>query len=223
MKNSGKNNFKIGQVATIIFEDREFDVIVIDPNGIGKGQPSLGCGFRMIAKYSGIAPSTLSDWQSKGSEGVRDNQYKSLQSPSGKLFRVFGIMGEDNNFYSVVEFFDLVNLIADVAKNPGKIVKKTKHSIIDFLAWFSVKGLYAEAYLKLKGEYTPKDSKILSDWMKARMAGKPKRRKYTDLLQSLNCKPYEYGNWTNYVYLGLFGIKAKEMKQIWDRISESRI
>jgi hypothetical protein len=39
---------KAGQRITLSFEGREFDVIVIDPNGLGEDQPSVGFGFRML-------------------------------------------------------------------------------------------------------------------------------------------------------------------------------
>ena len=50
---------KKGQLIKIAYEGREFEAIVIDPVGLGKEQPSVGFGFRMIEKNAGIPASTL--------------------------------------------------------------------------------------------------------------------------------------------------------------------
>ncbi len=34
-------------------------VIVIDPNGLGTDQPSVGFGFRMVERYAGIPNTTF--------------------------------------------------------------------------------------------------------------------------------------------------------------------
>ena len=64
-----------GQLVTIEFEGREFQVIVVDPNGLGKDQPSVGFGFRLMEKYAGIKEQTLSDWTTEESalQGDRNN------------------------------------------------------------------------------------------------------------------------------------------------------
>ncbi|MEO8893281.1 MAG: hypothetical protein ABI417_17460, partial [Coleofasciculaceae cyanobacterium] len=36
------------------------------------------------------------------------------------------------------------------------------------------------------------------------------------LLQSQGCQNYDYANWTDYIYLGLFGMKAKQMIEVWE-------
>jgi hypothetical protein len=80
--------------------DSVIGFIVIEPNGLGEGQPSVGFGFRMAERYAGIPNDTLSRW-------VLDlDGNKSLQAPSGKTFRVLDILASDNNTYSVVEASD---------------------------------------------------------------------------------------------------------------------
>jgi hypothetical protein len=37
-----------GQRIKLTYESRDFEVIVIDPNGLGQGQPTVGLGLRMI-------------------------------------------------------------------------------------------------------------------------------------------------------------------------------
>lgn len=218
-------NIKRGQLVTLIFEGREFEAIVIDPDGLGRNQPSIGFGFRMMERYTGLPSSTLSDWTMKesGFEGVRNNVSKSLKLPSGKVLRVSEIIGLDGNEYVVVEVSDWVALAVDVLKKPGKVRKSTQNSLIDFLSWFAIKGFYADAYAFLKGNYTEADSRAVSAWMQSRLAGIATRNKYTRFLNQQGCvEPYDYAKWTDYVYRGLFGKTAKEMREEWELVEGSK-
>jgi hypothetical protein len=207
-----------GQLIKLTFEGREFEVIVIDPNGLGKGLPSVGFGFRMMHNHGGLPEPTLSNWLTKesGFEGDSNKKVLSLEPPSGNRFRVIQILGLDKNEYYVVEASDWVALAIDVLKKPGKVQKATKDKLLDFLGWFAVKGFYADAYTVLKGVYTAKDSRVLSAWMEARLMGKPKRNKYTDFLQEQGIQGQDYAYWTDYVYLGLFNMPAWQMKRVWE-------
>jgi hypothetical protein len=203
-------NIKSGDIITICFEGKEFQIIVIDPNGLGEDQPSVGFGFRMMERNAGIPNTTLSGWVRDSEEG------KTLQLPSGMTLRVRDILGSDGNEYSVIEATDWFELAVDLLVNPGRTGKGFRQKLGDFLKWFAVKGFYAEAYVALKGVYTDKDSRATTRWLEARQIGKIARKIYTDLLQAEGCKDYDYANWTDCVYSGLFGMKAKEMKQIWE-------
>lgn len=207
-----------GQLIKLEFEGREFEVIVIDPHGLGKNQPTVGFGFRMMQKHGGLPEPTLSNWLTKesGFEGDSNNNVLSLEPPSGNRFRVIQISGLDKNEYFVVEASDWLALVIDVLKKPGKVQKATQNKLLDFLGWFAVKGFYADAYTVLKGEYTPKDSRVLSAWMEARLMGKRKRNKYTDFLQEQGIQGQDYAYWTDYVYLGLFNMPAWQMKRVWE-------
>jgi hypothetical protein len=132
------------------------------------------------------------------------------------VLRVRDILGLDGNLYSVIEATDWFELAVDLLVNPGRTGKGLKEKLGSFLRWFAVKGFYAEAYVALKGVYTERDSRATTQWLEMRQLGKIARKLYTDLLQSQGCKDYDYANWTDYVYLGLFGMKAKEMIQIWE-------
>jgi hypothetical protein len=214
-----------GQLIELNFESRKFDVIVIDPDGLGKNQPSIGFGFRMMEKYGGLSESTLSDWATVESrfEGDRNNEPNILKPPSGNTFRVTGITGLDSNRYLVLEVSDWVSVAADVLKKPGKVKKPTLNSLIDFLSWFAVKGFYADAYAALKGSYTEADSRAVSAWMQARLAGISRRNRYTSFLQQQGCEEwYEYANWTDYVYLGLFGMKKRQMVEAWEVVEGTK-
>ncbi|AFZ35071.1 hypothetical protein Sta7437_1504 [Stanieria cyanosphaera PCC 7437] len=133
--------------------------------------------------------------------------------------RAVGILGNDNNQYIVIEASDWVDLAGDVSLDPGQLRKPARRKVIDFLKWFAAKGLYAEAYAALKGQYTQADSINLSTWLNSRLGGIPVRNQYTNFLTQQGCyKWHEYANWTNYVYKGLFGMTAKQMNEQWDLI-----
>jgi hypothetical protein len=123
----------------------------------------------------------------------------------------------------VLEVSDWVALASDVLKKPGKVSKPTQHKLIDFLAWFAVKGFYAEAYAELKGAYTEADSRAVSAWMRARLEGIARRNNYTKFLQQKGCEEwFEYAKWTDYVYQGLFGMKKKQMVEVWDLVEGAK-
>jgi hypothetical protein len=117
-----------------------------------------------------------------------------------------------------LEVSDWVAVAGEALKSKGKrkISDATKEKVINFLTWFAIKGLYAEAYVVLKDVYTARDSRSVSSWMMTRLLGKVKRNKYTDFLQEQGCEGRDYGIWTNYIYEGLFGKTATEMKQLWE-------
>lgn len=62
----GFEKVKSGQRVDVTYEDRVFDVIVIDPDGLGYGQPSIGFNLTMMNKHSGLPQSTASGWIKEG-------------------------------------------------------------------------------------------------------------------------------------------------------------
>lgn len=207
------NPVKRGSLITLAYEGREFEVVVIDPDGLGKGQPSVGFGFRMAERYVGVPNNTLSGWV------LGSGDSRALKAPSGKEFRVLDIAGSDGNIYSVIEASDWFAIAIDLLINPGRTGKGIRAKLGDFLQWFAVKGFYAEAYVAFKGVYTTKDSRATTQWLEARQLGVPIRKLYTDLLQSEGCSTFDYGNWTNRIYQGLFDKPAKQMKEEWELMS----
>ena len=209
------SQYKKGQLVAVEYEGREFEVIVINPNGLGKDQPSLGFGFNMMEKHGGLPQPTSSKWLVEGDYGNKDRK---LKTPTEKTFNVITVKGENKNDYYAIEISDWVAIAGEALRGKGKrkVSDSTKEKLIDFLMWFATKGLYAEAYVVLKGVYTARDSRSLSSWMMARLEGKVKRNKYTDFLQAQGCKGVDYAIWTNYIYEGLFGKTATEMKQLWN-------
>ena len=208
-----------GQLITLSFEQREFKVIVIDPSGLGKNQPSIGFGFGMMEQHGGLPQSTSSQWV----EGHPNIENLKLKLPSGNTYKVIQILGEDQNEYSVIEVSDWVAIAVDVNKKPGKVRKATKDRLLDFLGWFAVKGFYADAYAVLKGSYTEADSRSVSAWMQARLVGISRRNRYTRFLQDQGCEEwYEYANWTDYVYQALFGMKKKQMVEVWELVEGNK-
>lgn len=209
---------KKGEIIKLSFEGREFEAIVIDPNGLGKNQPSVGFGFGMMERHGGLPDATASSWL----EGLQESKEKVLKVPSGKVFKVSRITGLDNNEYLVLEVSDWVVLAADVIKK-SRLKKKTTDKLVDFLSWFAVKGFYADAYAILKGAYTEADSRSVSAWMRARLDGIARRNNYTRFLQAQGCEEwYEYANWTDYVYKGLFGMKKREMVEKWEPVEGNK-
>lgn len=83
---------KRGQLIELPYEGKVFDVIVIDPDGLGKNQPSVGFGFNMMERHGGLPNSTSDNWL----EGVPNASDECLKVPSGNRFRVSRIWGEDN-------------------------------------------------------------------------------------------------------------------------------
>ena len=147
-----------GTPILVDFEDRTIEAIVIDPNGRGEGQPSIGLGFRMTERYVGIPHDTLSRWV-KGGANLKE---KALKLPSGKVLGVVQIRDEMNNLQLVVEANDWVSLAVDLLKTPGKLRASTKDKIADFISWFAVKGFYASAYTSLFGSYDRADDRAIS-------------------------------------------------------------
>lgn len=217
---SQNKKVKKGQRVTVNYENRQFEVIVIDPNGLGKDQPSIGFGQNMMEKHGGLPQPTISKWIKEG-DSASDS--KILKTPTGKSFRVITINGLDNNIYQVLEISDWVAVAIEALKAKGKsrLSDTTRDKLLNFLGWFAVKGLYADVYTVLKGFYTARDNRSLSKWMLARSEGIVKRNKYTDFLKDQGCEGYEYGNWTNYIYEGLFGKTAREIKELWEVVEGS--
>ena len=81
-----------GTSIEVDFEGRTIEAVVLDPNGRGENQPSIGLGFRMTEKYIGIPHDTLSRWNKGGANLER----KTLKLPSGKLLRVVQIFDQRN-------------------------------------------------------------------------------------------------------------------------------
>ncbi len=215
-----------GQIIPIKFKDREFRAIIIDPHGLGYNRPTIGLGYRAMSRHTDVPLTTLFKRviELEGDSEDSDAAGKFLKLPSGKLFKVTEILGNDNNTYQVIEAVDWVELARDWAKKPGKLGEKAKNGLIDFLAWFAAEGLYAEAYTFLKQTYTREDSERIQQWLVARQAGKPARKDWAYVIaEQGGNSPFKFGKWTNYVYRGLFGMDAAEIKRLWEEpVSGSR-
>ena len=207
-----------GQVVPIKFKDRDFRAVIIDPDGLGPDRPTIGVGYRTMSRHTNVPLSTFVK------RVIHNEGGSHLKLPSGKLFRVIQIEANDNNIYNVIEVSDWVDLVSDWLKNPGRLGPKARNGLIDFLAWYAAEGLYAAAYTFLKQTYTREDSERIQQWLVARQAGKPARKDWAyAVAEQGGNSPYKFGKWTNYVYRGLFGMDASEIKQIWEApVSGSR-
>ncbi|BAZ11384.1 hypothetical protein NIES4071_32100 [Calothrix sp. NIES-4071] len=154
------NSINQGQLVEIEYEGQQLKAIVIDPNGLGNGQATIGLGFRMGKEYLGISEQAMSK-RVTTIDGI-----KCLKLPSGKFLRVTTILASDGNEYKVIEFGDWSELAQDFLKEAvqgkSKLSPSVQTKMIEFLAWFAVKGLYATSYAKLKGAYTESDDNALT-------------------------------------------------------------
>lgn len=202
--------FRVGQLIPLRFKDRDLTAIVIDPDGLGEGKPSIGMGFRGMDRHTNVPVNTLSQ------RVIQKDGFRYLELPSGRAFRVFQISGEDGNDYEAIEASDWVALASDWAKEPGKLRKPARDGLIDFLAWFAAEGIYAQAYTFLKRTYTRDDDEALRQWLMSRETGKSYRKDWSWEVKGKDPRG-RYGYWTNYVYQGLFNMTAEEMKEFWER------
>lgn len=201
---------KAGQGITVTFKSCEIQAIVIDPNGISKGRPSVGLEVKTTERCMRVSASTLSKMVSH-SDG---RSY--LPLPCGKTFKVYQLPGEDGNAREVLEVSDCVALAKDWAQHPGKLSRKSQNNLIEFLAWFDTDKFYEQAYKTIKRVYTDKDSRAVWEWQENRGLGIPPRNDYTDLIQK---RDGNYGKWTNIIYQGLFDLDAASMKRIWETVA----
>jgi len=198
----------VGSLIPLRYKGRDITAVVIDPDGLGQGKPSIGIGFRGIGKLMGVAESTL-----RGR--VRENDdVVQLELPSGKTFRVREIIAEDNNTYMLLEASDWVYLAADWADNPGKLRSTTRSALIQFLCWYAAEGIYAQAYTLIKRVYSSEDSQAIQGWLLSRETGKPYRVEWGAEVAEKDARK-RFGILTNYIYEQLFGMKAEEMKAYW--------
>jgi hypothetical protein len=58
MNSATTPSVKKGDRIEVVYADKNFEVI--DPDGLGPGQPAYGFGFRMAEKYIGINNTMLS-------------------------------------------------------------------------------------------------------------------------------------------------------------------
>ena len=195
-------------IVPIQFKGKSFNAIVIDPDGLGAGKPTIGVGYRSMSRHTNVPVPTFVQRVIQNEEG------SFLKLPSGKLFRVIQIAANDGNTYSVIEASAWVDFVSDWIKNPGRLRTKAKNGLVDFLAWYAAEGLYAAAYTFLKQTYTREDNQVVQRWLVAREAGKPARQDWSyTVAEQGGGSPFKYGKWTNYVYNGLFGMNAAEMKK----------
>src|SRR5919202_4139360 len=163
--NKHSSAVKAGKSIWVAYKSREIRAIVIDLNGLGIGQPTIGLGFCMIEEHIGIRQDTLSNWVVE-----KEGSY-SLKLPSGKAFRGVKMKSDDSNSYMIIEASDWVGIAKDLIKHPGKTKKNTINEVVDFLAWFAVDEFYAQAYTAIKRVYTHRDSRALEKWKEARELG----------------------------------------------------
>lgn len=91
---------EVGQIIPIKFKDREFRAIIIDPDGLGHNRPTIGLGYRAMSRHTDVPLTTLVKrvielTDETGETGEANATGKFLKLPSGKLFKVIEILGND--------------------------------------------------------------------------------------------------------------------------------
>jgi len=138
-----KASLKAGQIIRLNYKGRDFESIIIDPDGLGKNQPTIGLGFRMMERYIGIPQATLSNWTVAGDSNPGEKHYK---VPSGKTFSVIAQLGEDNNIFKVIDVANVYRLTQEILACPGKTRSETLAKIKQFVLNFNPKDFYLEVY-----------------------------------------------------------------------------
>lgn len=81
--------FQAGQIIPLQYKDREIKALIIDPNGLGEGRPTIGMGFRGMDRHIGVPQQTLTNRVTQ----IEGEKY--LKLPSGNTFSVTQILGEE--------------------------------------------------------------------------------------------------------------------------------
>ena len=77
-----------GQLVPINFKGRTFNAVVIDPNGLGDGRPTVGIGYRGMSRHTDVPAQTFVDRVSEIEGG------KHPQAPLWKDFQGVRDSGE---------------------------------------------------------------------------------------------------------------------------------
>jgi len=137
-----------GQKIVLDFQGDDLEAIIIDPNGVGKGQPSVGLDLRTMVQHGLLPQMTLSDWI----ESVNKDWIK---LPSGNTLKVHRL---DIDEVFVVEICAWIMLSVNSPLDD-----------IDFPRTPAIHGFYADAYAISKGEFTKEDSKAIEKWVSSRI------------------------------------------------------
>ena len=88
---SGMTKILAGTIIPVCnYKERQLSAIVLDPDGLGKGKPTVGLWFNAIEDHIGIPKQTLSDWAVSSENLIRKQKSRWLKAPSGKTFALSG-------------------------------------------------------------------------------------------------------------------------------------
>jgi len=223
---------KIGQKLQVSYKGKFVYVEVISPHHFGYNKPLVGFNLNQQKDYTGLSPTTLTQWL-KGAkkqdpdlfiDDVSVPKVEHLRLPKSKniypvhCLPIYSENSDSDEPYrvdKVVEIGDFIDLCF-VAICDEEVNRSTKHNIRRFLQWFTVSGVYAHIFVYTTGCFNKADSEQLQKWLIARIANKENRKSYASLIVELRENPAFFSNWT---YLKLFGKLASQMRKEWKTVS----
>ena len=108
-KSKGAVSLKSGENWLSRLLDQKSGTSIKALQGLGRNQPSVGFGFRMMERHGGLSDTTSSQWL----QGAPNTPEECLKLPSGKTFRVLRILGDNNNEYVVLEVSNWLSRLLD--------------------------------------------------------------------------------------------------------------
>ncbi|NEO57309.1 MAG: hypothetical protein F6K54_32100 [Okeania sp. SIO3B5] len=226
---------KQGQRLNLVYKNRKFEAIIINPHAFGHNKPSIGLNFRMSKEYAGITDKQLAKWTRQARNENPDDfhstdivEYFELPNnkkrfavyhlPFDEEYKKLGYSNLTSSYHNVIEVSEFIDMAFELLTLTGKkqiITNTTKEKIKDFLKWFATEGFYAQAYTVIQGVYTKADSEALHQWLEARLRNKHERLPYARFIAEIRQSP---AYWTDYTYIKLFGKLASEMRLEWETI-----
>ena len=128
------------------------EAIVIDANGLGQNQASIGIDLREMVKLHWLPQETFAKW-------IQSTNKESVKLPSGSTIKVERVQSLDGNEYFVGEVCKLSLL----GMNPGEDGVEFPKGRAK-----AIHGFYSNAY-KQKGEYTEADALAVDAWIQSQL------------------------------------------------------
>jgi len=149
-----------GQKIPVVLDRLRIEAIVIDPNGLGQNQPSLGLEFRTLMKYYLLPFHIHFNW----TKGVDKEWIELLSGNVAKVLKINELDGNETLAVEACEWILLSDEYKEELKNGGIATEESQQrdGRIDIVFRF-----YKDAYGR-SGGYTDDDLYSVSDWIFSR-------------------------------------------------------